>query len=74
MGSDDFTKQVFEKVFTNDIERLRSMEDMWKSRPPPHPLRFDQLSQDASSVDPGVSSNDQNVWSLEENFTVFKDR
>jgi ubiquitin-like 1-activating enzyme E1 B len=74
MGSDDFAQQVFDKVFTADIERLRSLEDMWKSRPPPNPLKFDQLSEDASSVDAGISSKDQIVWSLAENLTVFKDR
>ena len=73
MGTEDFAK-VFDKVFTDDIERLRGMEDMWKSRTTPVPLSYAQLSQDASTVDAEISSNDQNVWSLVENFAVFKDR
>jgi ubiquitin-like 1-activating enzyme E1 B len=74
MGSDDFARQIFDKVFTEDIERLKGMEDMWKSRPPPNPLHFDKLSQDSSSMDATISSQDQDVWSLVENFAVFKDR
>jgi ubiquitin-like 1-activating enzyme E1 B len=74
MGTDDFAKKVFDKVFTDDIERLRGMEDMWKSRTAPVPLIYAQLSQDASTVDAEISSNDQNVWSLVENFAMFRDR
>ena len=74
MGSSDFARKVFDKVFKEDIERLRSMEDMWKTRKPPEALDFDKLLQDASSLDPSISSRDQSVWSPAENYVVFTDR
>lgn len=74
MGSAEFSRKVFEKVFKEDIDRLRGMEDMWKSRKPPEPLDFDKIEQESSSVETAVSNNDQKVWSLAEDFVVFKDR
>lgn len=74
MGSEDFPRRVFEKVFKQDIDRLRSMEDMWKMRKPPEALDFDDLAQDASSIDPSISASDQSVWSPAENYIVFTDR
>ena len=38
MGSEEFPRLVFNKVFKEDIERLRSMEDMWKTRRAPERL------------------------------------
>ncbi|KAJ5811388.1 ubiquitin-like activating enzyme [Penicillium riverlandense] len=73
MGSDEFPRKVFEKVFQKDIERLRGMEDMWKSRQKPDVLEFDNLESDCSSIEPTISSTDQRVWALGENFVVFKD-
>ena len=74
MGSTEFPRKVFEKVFKEDIDRLRGMEDMWKSRKPPEPLDFDKLEEESSSIETTVSNNDQKVWSLAEDFVVFKDR
>ncbi|KAL1985382.1 hypothetical protein VTN96DRAFT_7943 [Rasamsonia emersonii] len=73
MGSDDFAEKVFTKVFKEDIERLRGMEDMWKTRKPPEPLDYGTLQEKASAIDPTVSQNDQKIWTLEEDFVVFKD-
>ncbi|GIK05657.1 E1 ubiquitin-activating protein uba2 [Aspergillus viridinutans] len=73
MGSPEFYQKVFEKVFKEDIERLRGMEDMWKTRTAPQPLDFEKLQQESSSIEPTVSVNDQKVWSLAEDFVVFKD-
>jgi hypothetical protein len=65
---------VFEKVFSEDIERLRSMGDLWKSRKPPTALDYDALSAQAAGVKTSVARIDQRIWSLEENFVVFSDR
>ncbi|KAL9075664.1 MAG: hypothetical protein Q9161_001416 [Pseudevernia consocians] len=73
MGSDDFARKVFDKVFKDDINRLRSMEDMWKTRKQPNALDFDDLSKEASGTKPSVAQQDQKVWSIAENFTVFCD-
>lgn len=74
MGTEGFAQRVFDKVFKDDIERLRGMEDMWKTRKPPTALDYEPLQGKAASVETSVSQIDQRVWTLEENFTVFKDR
>lgn len=74
MGSDDFSRQVFDKVFTEDINRLRSMGDMWKSRTPPEALDFDKIMKDAQILDASVYQRDHSAWTQEENFFVFRDR
>ena len=74
MGSEDFAPKVFGKVFKDDINRLRSMEDMWKTRNPPNALNFEELSKSADGIDALVAQQDQKVWTEAENFVVFKDR
>ena len=74
MGSEDFARKVFEKVFKDDIIRLRGMEDMWKTRRPPNALDFDELSRSADGISPSVAQQDQRVWTEAENFVVFRDR
>ncbi|KAJ9604510.1 E1 ubiquitin-activating protein uba2 [Cladophialophora chaetospira] len=73
MGSDNFAKQVFDKVFNEDIERLRKMEDMWKDKQPPESLSYDTLEQEVAKIDPSNTADGQKVWSTAENFVVFKD-
>ncbi|KAE8409895.1 hypothetical protein BDV37DRAFT_267529 [Aspergillus pseudonomiae] len=73
MGSPEFAHKVFTKVFKEDIDRLRGMEDMWKTRKAPEPLDFEKIQGDASSIEPTISSNDQKVWTLAEDLVVFKD-
>lgn len=74
MRSDEFPRRVFDKVFKDDINRLRSMEDMWKLRAPPKTLDFDQIATDAQTIDAAVSQRDQTTWTLAESFVVFRDR
>jgi len=71
MGSQDFARLVFEKVFVNDIIRLRSMDDMWKTRKAPIALQAEDLLTKAMTVEADITSKDQNIWSLEENVAVF---
>lgn len=73
MGSDDFAKQVFDKVFKDDIERLASLEEMWKNKKSPTPLLYDTLESESQGIDNSVCSHDQRMWTLPETFTVFKD-
>ncbi|KAF6236095.1 hypothetical protein HO173_005723 [Letharia columbiana] len=73
MGSDDLARKVFDKVFKDDINRLRSMEDMWKTRKQPNALDFDGVSKGASGTKPSVAQHDQKAWTVAENFTVFCD-
>lgn len=74
MGSDDFPRKVFDKVFKDDIDRLRSMEDMWKMRRPPEALDYDAIMKEAGDISPNVAQQDQQIWTLMENFVVFSDR
>jgi len=74
MGSPEFAKKVFTKVFKDDVDRLRSMEDMWKNRKAPSSLDFDQISKGANSINADISRQDQSTWTLAENFVVFADR
>lgn len=73
MGTEDFARAVFDKVYQEDIERLRSMTDMWKSKKPPESLRFADLVGDKDLVKDGqaLSSEDQRIWTLEENLAVL---
>ena len=73
MESPDFAATVFNKVFKDDINRLRTMEEMWKTRKPPKPLDHQLVSNEAKGIDVKVSKNDQQIWSLAENYAVFED-
>lgn len=74
MGSDDFARKIFDKVFTEDIARLRSMEDMWKTRKAPQPLIYDEVVKSAAEIGHAVSKQDQVAWTLAENLSVFCER
>lgn len=71
MGSEEFPRRVFQKVFTDDVVRLRSMEDMWKTRRPPDALQYDELLPLTTNVDPLIALQDQRSWTVEENVAVF---
>ena len=73
MGSDNFAKKVFDKVFKEDIERLAKMEDMWKEKQRPEALSYDILEQEVAKIDPYNTTDGQKTWSTFENFAVFKD-
>lgn len=73
MGSESFPLNVFNKVFKEDIDRLRSMEEMWKSRKPPQSLDYHTIQTDVTASESAISATDQNVWDKLENFAVFKD-
>ena len=73
MGRDEFAAEIFNKVFHDDIERLRSMEEMWQNRKPPDPLKFEALAGETPTVKEGqaLALQDQRVWTLLENISVF---
>jgi ubiquitin-like 1-activating enzyme E1 B len=67
---------LFTKVFDLDIKRLRSMEDMWKSRKPPEPLDYDHLLSrctEALKNKESLVRDGQMVWSLEDSLVMFND-
>lgn len=76
VGSEKFPQLLFDKVFKADIERLRSMEDMWKTRPPPQPLAYETLMSQATEAiasKQAIIEDGQKVWSLQESLVVFND-
>lgn len=72
MGKSEFSQEVFNKVFHDDIERLRSMTEMWQNRKPPESLKFEHLD-DSSIGKQGstLAAQDQRPWTLLENISVF---
>lgn len=76
MGDASFPQLLFDKVYKDDITRLRSMEEMWKTRRPPEALDFKTLennSVDAKERKNAVLQDSQKIWTLEENLVVFID-
>lgn len=77
MGTPSFPQLLFDKVYQDDINRLRSMEEMWKSRRPPQALSYTEIIEAAVDVETrkgDILNAGQRIWSLEENVIVFKDR
>ncbi|KAJ5195841.1 Molybdenum cofactor biosynthesis MoeB [Penicillium cf. viridicatum] len=73
LGTEEAYQKIFDKVFRRDIIRLQGMEDMWKEREPPELLDFAQLQEASASIASTISTHDQEVWTLAENVSVFKD-
>ena len=76
IGTEEFPRLLFDKVFNQDIIRLRSMEDMWKSRNPPEPLAFETVMGQAAGALASkgeILADGQRVWSLIECFVVLND-
>jgi ubiquitin-like 1-activating enzyme E1 B len=73
IGTEDFPKLLFDKVFKQDIELLRGMEEIWKTRAPPTPFEFATLSSQQLADGAVTSKKDQKVWSETECFVVFLD-
>ncbi|KAM3507615.1 hypothetical protein MY10362_001689 [Beauveria mimosiformis] len=76
VGTPEFPKMLFDKVFNADIQRLRSVEEMWKSRTPPVALDYAKVlseAGDAIASTDALLADDQKIWTLEENLAVFND-
>lgn len=77
MGTESFPQLLFDKVYKDDIVRLRSMEEMWKTRRPPEPVDYASILEkaaDAEARKQKILKDGQRVWTLVENMVVFKDR
>ncbi|ODQ68425.1 hypothetical protein NADFUDRAFT_68648 [Nadsonia fulvescens var. elongata DSM 6958] len=64
---------IFNKVFKTDIDRLLSMDTMWKTRTKPTALDYNILQESTKGISRNIINNDQKKWSLQECFVVFKD-
>ncbi len=77
MGSEAFPQLLFDKVYKDDITRLRSMEEMWKTRRAPEALDYATILDAAPAADESIAkilATGQQAWTLRENVLVFKDR
>lgn len=76
VGTSEFPQLLFDKVFNTDVVRLRTVEDMWKSRRAPEPLEYEKVmsqASDAIAAKSDILADGQKVWSLEESLVVFND-
>ncbi|PBP25689.1 ThiF family protein [Diplocarpon rosae] len=76
MGTESFAQLLFDKVYKDDIVRLRSMEEMWQTRRPPEALDYASVLEkvaDSEARKHKILREGQKIWSLEENVVVFKD-
>ncbi|ERS96572.1 hypothetical protein HMPREF1624_06779 [Sporothrix schenckii ATCC 58251] len=78
IGTPGFAEMLFDKVFKTDLLRLRSMEDMWKTRSPPEPLAYAEvMARDATTTAMSNKTellrDGQKVWTLEESVVVLND-
>ncbi|KAI8373493.1 hypothetical protein EDC96DRAFT_499562 [Choanephora cucurbitarum] len=67
-GSPDYADKVLDKVYRVDIQRLLSMESMWKNRTKPVPLEHSSVASSEVS-----SLSDQTVWNTSQNISMFKE-
>ncbi|PBP23228.1 hypothetical protein BUE80_DR006040 [Diplocarpon rosae] len=76
MGTESFPQLLFDKVYKDDIARLRSMEEMWQTRRPPEALDYASVLEKAADAEARkhkILREGQKIWTLEENVVVFKD-
>ena len=74
VGKKDAGRKIFQKVFKDDVDRLLSMEDLWKTRRKPIPLVLSQLEKKGVTMNSANLDHSQKAWSLEENIHIFLDR
>lgn len=75
----EFAENLFTKCFTVDIERLASIDTMWKTRKAPVPMSFEDLKEQASKegdlkdLAAAALKKDQSIWTILETFAVLLD-
>ena len=75
LGAQNHTQMIFDKVYKKDIERLLSIDELWKTRSKPKPLDFKTYKNIGNLQDiKDALAWDQTLWSIEDNIRVFKAR
>ncbi|CAG8664916.1 2864_t:CDS:2 [Racocetra fulgida] len=80
IGSQDYPKIVFQKIFNDDINRLLTMEDMWKTRKPPVPLVYEEIEKlkNTESQSVQITNNntlrDQRLWTTNPDASLVFDK
>ena len=75
-GQPDFDRELFNRIFCDDVERLLFMKDLWKERTPPAPLRYESIasspSGDSGSEPHNDAQREQTIWPLSDYLNLFK--
>ena len=67
-----FARRVFHTVFELDIERLLRMDELWKERKKPAPIRLEGVeAADAAALIGATSVQGESAWGVNENAAVF---
>ncbi|PWN21793.1 hypothetical protein BCV69DRAFT_246849 [Microstroma glucosiphilum] len=72
LGTEGAAQRVFDKVFKNDIERLLSMEEMWKNRTKPTPITYADAMATAADSQTRKGLKDQTQLGLKETVDLFE--
>ncbi|GIL75048.1 hypothetical protein Vretifemale_4869 [Volvox reticuliferus] len=51
----EYAARVFERVYTWDIEQLCGVKELWEKRPPPKPMRLEELLPDTERAAVGAA-------------------
>lgn len=74
LGTEGAAQRVFDKVFKDDIERLLSMEEMWKNRTKPTPITYADAMATAADTQARKGLRDQTQLGLKETVDLFESR
>ncbi|XP_013114278.1 SUMO-activating enzyme subunit 2 [Stomoxys calcitrans] len=64
---------LFNKFFYDDIKYLLSMSNLWKTRKPPTPIKWDSILLKQDELDTSFVRQYHKIWSLAECAVVFSD-
>ncbi|CAY68723.1 Nuclear protein that acts as a heterodimer with Aos1p to activate Smt3p (SUMO) before its conjugatio [Komagataella phaffii GS115] len=72
-SAEEFIDSVVEKIFVEDIVRLAKIDTLWKTRQKPIPLNYELYSKKLKELPTSIISDDQKIWTTEENLFVLID-
>ncbi|KAI0460997.1 hypothetical protein LJB42_001326 [Komagataella kurtzmanii] len=72
-SAEEFIDSVVEKIFVEDIVRLAKIDTLWKTRQKPIPLDYELYSKKLKELPTSILSDDQKIWTTEENLFVLID-
>ncbi|CAD6502706.1 BgTH12-05296 [Blumeria graminis f. sp. triticale] len=75
MGCEEFAQLLFNKAYKHDVERLLSMDDLWKTRRAPEALDYNLILSKATEegFSAGKVLQDMHIaWNVEESLVAFK--
>mgnify|MGYP001809602881 CR=1 FL=1 len=67
-----FYRKLIRKLFIDDIEKIKGIEELWKDRSKPNSLNEDDLNVDLLTNEELESANDHQIWDLSQWIKLFK--